>query len=202
MDLIGLFKEGGFIMYPLLICSLCIWAVIIEKFWGIKQFTTQHNDLFSKAQALLKDKKVQEAKGLYLNAHKLISAPILVLFDEEKMDRELRQEKIARRLQETQIGLKKFLWILGTVGSMAPFIGLFGTVLGIIRSFEDMARTGQGGFSVVAAGLSEALIATAAGILVAVVAVIFYNYFQNRLGRINVEYKNKIEDLSDLFETH
>jgi biopolymer transport protein ExbB len=80
--------------------------------------------------------------------------------------------------------LSASLWILGTIGSSAPFIGLFGTVVGIIKAFQAMAVTGAGGFSVVAAGISEALIATALGLAVAIIALIFYNYFQSRVERV------------------
>ena len=86
--------------------------------------------------------------------------------------------------EETQ-KLKKHLWILGTVASSAPFIGLLGTVVGIIKSFESMAVAGTGGFAVVAAGISEALVATALGLAVAIIAVIFYNYFQTRISNLN-----------------
>ena len=105
---------------------------------------------------------------------------------------------MARRLKETQLGMKKYLWLLGTIGSSAPFIGLFGTVVGIIKSFESIAASGKSGFAVVAGGLGEALIATAAGIIVAVVAVVFYNYFQQRFSDLNVEVKNQLEDLREL----
>ena len=73
----------------------------------------------------------------------------------------------------------------GTVASSAPFIGLLGTVVGIIKSFESMAIAGTGGFAVVAAGISEALVATALGLGIAIIAVIFYNYFQTRIGTLN-----------------
>jgi biopolymer transport protein ExbB len=86
--------------------------------------------------------------------------------------------------EETQ-KLRKHLWILGTVASSAPFIGLLGTVIGIIKSFESMAVSGTGGFAVVAAGISEALVATALGLGVAIIAVIFYNYFQTRIATLN-----------------
>jgi biopolymer transport protein ExbB len=86
--------------------------------------------------------------------------------------------------EETQ-KLKKHLWILGTVASSAPFIGLLGTVVGIIKAFESMAVAGTGGFAVVAAGISEALVATALGLAVAIIAVIFYNYFQTRISTLN-----------------
>jgi biopolymer transport protein ExbB/TolQ len=198
MGIWSLIKEGGFIMYPLLIFSFAIWAVVFEKLWGLKQFNKEYLELHSKAYELLKQSKIQEAKGLYSSADKLIAGPHLVLLEEENISNEKRIEKMQRRLLETQAGLKRFLWVLGTIGSSAPFVGLFGTVVGIIKSFESISMTGKSGFTVVASGISEALVATAAGIIVAVIAVIFYNYFQVRISRINLEFKNKLADLSDL----
>jgi len=78
-----------------------------------------------------------------------------------------------------------YLWILGTIGSSAPFIGLFGTVVGIMRAFHSMALVGTGGFGVVAGGISEALIATALGLAIGIVSLVFYNYLQNRVERID-----------------
>jgi biopolymer transport protein ExbB/TolQ len=89
-----------------------------------------------------------------------------------------------RRFQET-IELNRYVWVLATAGASAPFIGLFGTVVGILVAFQSMAIMGTGGFSVVAAGISEALISTALGLAVAIVAVIFFNYFSVKIQNIN-----------------
>jgi biopolymer transport protein ExbB/TolQ len=84
---------------------------------------------------------------------------------------------------------KRYLWALGTVGSSAPFVGLFGTVVGILKAFQSMSTAGTGGFKVVSQGIAAALVATAAGLLVAIYAIIAYNYFVSRVGGIAVEYK-------------
>jgi len=97
---------------------------------------------------------------------------------------ELERVATERNFAEVQ-GAGSNLWVLGTIGSSAPFIGLFGTVLGIIRAFHAIALAGTGGFAVVASGISEALIATALGLAVGIVAVICYNYFQSRVDRID-----------------
>jgi len=97
-------------------------------------------------------------------------------------------------------GLKSHLWILGTIGATAPFVGLFGTVVGIMDAFGDISEAGGGGLSVVAGGISTALYATAAGILVAVEAVIIYNYFNQRLARYAVELKMLTEEFLELLE--
>jgi biopolymer transport protein ExbB/TolQ len=196
MDILHLLEAGGFIMYPLIICSLAVWAVAIQKIWFYMQFDKQFRNLNEKAARLIKEQKLHEAKGLALSAHPLIGSPYLALLEKDE-DREAWENRVARRLTETREGLRSFLWILGTVGSSAPFIGLFGTVVGIIKSFDSIAKAGKSGFAVVAAGLSEALIATAAGILVAVIAVVFYNYFQTKIASLLLDFKNQLEDLGD-----
>lgn len=198
MGVLKIFEEGGFIMYPLLLCSFAVWVVAIQKILFLRDFKRQYRQLCVKAEDLLKNGKSHQAKGLCLNSHQLIASPFLVILEDQDLGPEKWMAKIERRLLETREGLKKYLWILGTIGSSAPFIGLFGTVVGIIKSFQSIAASGKSGFTVVAAGLSEALIATAAGILVAVIAVVFYNYFQTSLNTIVLDFKNKLDDISDL----
>ncbi len=91
--------------------------------------------------------------------------------------------------------LRRGIWIIGTTGSLAPFVGLFGTVVGIIRAFGDLAGDGGGGFAVVATSLSEALIATAAGLGVAIVALVLYNYLNTRVSSITATYARAAERL-------
>ncbi len=91
---------------------------------------------------------------------------------------------LATSRQEAVGELRQRLWVIGTVGSLAPYIGLFGTVVGIMRAFYDIGITGDTGFEVVSSGISEALIATAVGLLVAIVSLFFFNYLQVRVGSI------------------
>lgn len=185
-------------MAPLLLCSFIAWAVFFERLYFIRQFKRDFSRLLEKAEVLIQSQKFDEAKGLAHNVSPLMGKSYLVIFEDREMDLESWQFKMSRRLKETQLGMKRYLWILGTIGSSAPFIGLFGTVVGIIKSFESIAASGKSGFAVVAGGLGEALIATAAGIIVAVVAVIFYNFFQSRLSELSLEVKNGLEDLREL----
>ncbi len=89
-------------------------------------------------------------------------------------------EAVTSQRSATVLSLKRYLWALGTVGSSAPFVGLFGTVVGILKAFQSMSVAGTGGFKVVSQGIAAALVATAAGLLVAIYAVIAYNYFVAR----------------------
>lgn len=198
MGIFKIIQDGGLIMLPLLLLSLAAWIVFFERLYFMYQFKAQFRLLAQKARKLIGDKKLQEARGLCHNVHPLIGTPFLVVFEDPDLSSEAWNSRMGRRLKETQAGLKRYLWILGTIASSAPFIGLFGTVVGIIKSFESIASTGKSGFAVVSAGLGEALIATAAGIIVAVIAVIFYNYFQNRLSQLYLEVRNELEDIREL----
>lgn len=193
MNLWELFREGGFIMWPLLLFSVASWCVIIEKFITIKKFKELSQSVFDEVITLIENNKVDEAKEVCLKTGSdLVSAPMLAYFQGAQSD-----DKAQRRVSDTLIGLRRYMWVLGTVSTSAPFVGLFGTVVGIIKSFDAIATAGKGGFAVVAAGISEALIATAAGILVAVIAVIFFNYFQTTMNTMMASYKNRLEDLRD-----
>jgi biopolymer transport protein ExbB len=105
------------------------------------------------------------------------------------MDREITIETIR---------LERFTTIVGTIGNTAVYIGLFGTVLGIIRAFHDIAAAGAGGMSIVIGGVAEALVCTAMGLLVAIPAVIAYNYFMKRVDRFINDMELCASELSDL----
>lgn len=109
---------------------------------------------------------------------------------------------VERERTQTALRARRGLWILGTIGATTPFVGLFGTVAGIMRSFRDLGvdvqAGGTGGSAAVMTGISEALVATAAGILVAVEAVVLFNYFQSRLSRLSVELKLIAEEFAEL----
>jgi biopolymer transport protein ExbB len=109
-----------------------------------------------------------------------------------------RAAAVERQRIQLNLRLRQNLWVLGTVGATAPFVGLFGTVVGIMQAFQQMAATGQGGFSVVAAGISEALVTTAAGIAVAVEAVVIFNWLQTRAQRLAVQFRLLVEEFLEL----
>jgi biopolymer transport protein ExbB len=105
-------------------------------------------------------------------------------------------------LMENLNSLERNLPIIGTIAVIAPFVGLFGTVLGIIRAFQDIALKGNSTPAVVAAGVSEALITTAAGLFVAVLAVIFFNYFKTRIKSYNQEMIVASNQLAEMLHFH
>jgi len=179
LDLIDIIHKGAIATYPLILLSIISVTVVLERLWSLRNISSVTLRI---TESLLEPvKKGQRDLAIAIcrqNSHSPAGRIFLKILDKE----ESRQLETANTFateamfEETQ-NLRKHLWILGTVASSAPFIGLLGTVVGIIKSFESMAIAGTGGFAVVAAGISEALVATALGLAVAIIAVIFYNYF-------------------------
>jgi len=187
LDLIDIIHKGAIATYPLILLSIISVTVVLERLWSLRNISSITLRI---TESLLEPvKKGQRDLAIAIcrqNSHSPAGRIFLNILDKE----ESRQLETANSFateamfEETQ-NLRKHLWILGTVASSAPFIGLLGTVVGIIKSFESMAIAGTGGFAVVAAGISEALVATALGLAVAIIAVIFYNYFQTRIANLN-----------------
>jgi biopolymer transport protein ExbB len=111
------------------------------------------------------------------------------------LDADSQEELLQIALSEQRLKLERNLGVLGTMGNTAPLIGLLGTVWGIMRAFHDLARTGSAGPSVVAAGVAEALLTTAAGLLVAVPSVMLYNHFVRRMGVMLTVAENQARQL-------
>lgn len=194
---------GGFVMYPLVACSLAIWAVIFERLWRFRRLNQDLRDFQLQALNALLRNDQEGLKALCGQNPDLPTARLVTVALERlgAKDARLRSrwgEAVERRRQIVNQELRRNLWVLGTVASAAPFIGLYGTVVGILRSFEHMRATGAGGFTTVAGGISEALVATAAGILVAVIALIAYNAFQTRWSSLVLLIKLHTEELAEM----
>ncbi len=190
---IELLEHGGIVMYPLLVCSVVTVAIIIERAWTITKAARGARRLHQLVEECLREQNVSDAVAVCRRDGSLLGPVFRAIVTAGTTDERVRAAQ--RKLAEANRRLKRFVWLLGTVGSLAPFIGLFGTVVGIIRAFENMAATGSGGFAVVAAGISEALIATAGGLLVGVLSIFAYNAFMVRLNGLASELREQTEDL-------
>jgi biopolymer transport protein ExbB/TolQ len=198
MHFIELFKQGGFIMWPLLMFSIGIWIITIHKVLYLMKFNKDAKHYVTEATRIVQSQKLHEMEFLYKNCPEVIAKAHFAIFD-EALSREDYEQRLHRRLDETNSDLKKNMWMLGTIASSAPFVGLFGTVWGIMESFKKIGTSGKAGFTVVAGSISEALIATGAGILVAVIAVMFYNYLNVKVSATAKEFKNNLGDMADQF---
>jgi biopolymer transport protein ExbB len=192
----SLFQTGGLAMYPLLLCSVVSVAVILERFWTLWSAARQSKQLRQAVSEVLAEGTLPEASAVIRRDRSLLASLYKAALSALETGSEDPWRLVAQRHNAAVRELKRHLWLVGTIGSLAPFIGLFGTVLGIVRAFENMAATGSGGFAVVAAGISEALVATAAGLLIGVVSIFFYNAFNVRIATLASEWKDWAEELA------
>lgn len=187
INYLAIFKDS-FTLVILSFCSMLSIAFAFERWWYFRKARQKKVDEFlSHVSGLLKEGKVD--KALEMTAK--IDSPLARLFhyalQHRDMPRHDLEELLATKRQEERLMLERNLGVLGTMGNIAPFIGLFGTVVGIIKAFRDLAFSGTGGPTVVAKGIAEALVSTAGGLAVAIPAVIIFNYFMRKTKVISSE---------------
>jgi biopolymer transport protein ExbB len=206
-ELLHYLRLGGVTLALLLLASVVALGVAIERLialWGASERSRTLGEAVHKH--LLRGDLTAARTAVERS-----DAPVSDIFlagldraDRARTNIESVQGAVERERAQVGLRLRRNLWVLATIGSITPFVGLFGTVAGIMRSFKDLgldvAAGGTGGTASVMTGISEALIATAVGILVAVQAMVFYNYFQARLSRVSVELRLLGEEFVELLK--
>jgi biopolymer transport protein TolQ len=206
-----------FVMLLLLGFSLASWTIIFMKHILLKKSGAAAREFLD---AFWKSKNLAEANQL---AQDIPNCPEATIFSygyaelqkigkaretetsEHTLDMQLAAmdnlKRTLRKAQNIEVSrLGRFLSMLATTGSATPFIGLFGTVWGIMTSFQEIGMRGSASLAVVAPGISEALVATAAGLAVAIPAVVFYNYYSNLLVELENDMQNFSSDFLNLVE--
>ena len=218
MDLLGLIERmsGPAIGVGIVLIIMSMWSigVAIERFFTFTQARNQSKMFAPQAAKHLKDQRLKDAIALaqsknyrYSHLAKVVLAGLQEYqFQQETnvgLSREDLLDTVRRSIQRaaalTASDLKKGIAALATIGSTAPFVGLLGTVVGVIKAFEGIAASGSGGIGAVSGGIAEALIETALGLVVAIPAVWFYNYLTGRVEYFNVEMDNSSSELVDYF---
>jgi biopolymer transport protein ExbB len=202
------------VAFVLIIMSMWSLGVGIERFFTYQQARNQSKLYAPQVAKHLKEGRLKDAVALsssknfrYSHLAKVVLAGLQEFqFQQEAgggLSRDDLVDSVRRSIQRatalTQSDLKKGVNSLATIGTTAPFVGLLGTVVGVINAFVGIAATGSGGIGAVSAGIAEALVETALGLLVAIPAVWFYNYLTGRLDYFNVEMDNSSSELVDYF---
>ncbi|HUP62177.1 MAG TPA: MotA/TolQ/ExbB proton channel family protein [Thermoanaerobaculia bacterium] len=204
---------GKSVVIILFLMSVWSLTIAVERLWRFQKAKSQSLQLALGVTPLLKQHKLAEAISMakdkrYQHSHlaRVLAAGLTEFQYESSQDLPedfdivaSGKRAIERETLMTTAEMRKGLGNLATISTTAPFIGLFGTVVGIINAFRGMAISGSGGLGAVSAGIAEALAATAFGLFVAVPAVWMYNYFLNKVERFQVEMANSSSQLVDYF---
>jgi biopolymer transport protein ExbB/TolQ len=194
-----IFQIGGFTMYILLFCSLLSITILLERIiYYRKRSQISRSEFMIRIRELLQKGGIKKALEICTETLAPFSNVV-----HTGLQRHGHQEREIANAMEREITietakLERFISIVGTIGNTAVYIGLFGTVLGIIRAFHDIAAAGSGGMSVVIGGVAEALVCTAAGLFVAIPAVIIFNYFTRKVGHFVDDMELSASELIDL----
>jgi len=218
MDLMHMWTEMGWVAKAiaviLVVMSMISFGVAIERIYTFAQARKQSKLYAPQVAKHLKDGRLKDAIAIsssknyrYSHLAKVVLAGMQEYqFQQESgsnLSREDLVDTVRRAIQRatalTANDLKKGVSSLATIGATAPFVGLLGTVVGIINAFQGIAASGSGGLAAVSAGISEALVETALGLVVAIPAVWFYNYLSGRIEYFNVEMDNSSSELLDYF---
>jgi len=205
-SLVGILRSGSAAMWIIVACSVLALAVAVERaiaLWGFAGKARALADAVTRAvyRGDLDDGRAHCERSGSPAADVFLAALVAASPRPGQRGPPAPERVVAaveRERQQVNLRLRRNLWILGTVGATAPFIGLFGTVVGIMQAFRNMAVSGHGGFAVVAAGISEALVTTAGGIAVAIEAVVIYNFLNVHVGKLALQLKLLTEEYLEI----
>jgi biopolymer transport protein ExbB/biopolymer transport protein TolQ len=202
MSLITLYHSMGWfakgIVVVLVIMSIFSLTIAVQKWWRLKKAQSETRKFAPEFSQFLEEDNLTEAIKLaegYKRSHvarvlgNALSEvkPLIMDGSVTVADINSAERAVEREMLMTIVDLKRGLGVLATTGATAPFVGLLGTTMGIVNAFTGMATSGSGGLSAISAGIAEALITTALGLLVAIPAVWLYNYFTNRIEMVPME---------------
>jgi biopolymer transport protein ExbB/TolQ len=197
-----IFRNGlasGLTIGLLILMSIVVFAVLYERWTFYRNNYRGRLEVLAGLEPFLAKKNYQESleacdrNGTLLA--KVVRAGLKARAEKIDITQAMEREAKVQLLR-----MEKRLPLLATIGSTAPFVGLFGTVLGVIEAFKDLAQANAGGAAVVSQGIAEALVATATGLFVAITAVFIYNLFQSKLNEIALEAEILISEITERFE--
>ena len=182
-----LVKTGGWLMWPIILCSVAAVAIIGERFWSLQKKYISPTTLVDQIQQWLERKELDQARIQLLAETSPLGRILAAGLINREHDREIIREAIEDTGRHVVPELERYLTTLGTIAAITPFLGLLGTVVGMIEMFSGISAHGVGDPAVVAGGIAQALITTAAGLGVAIPSVMFFRYFRAKVNELLID---------------
>jgi biopolymer transport protein ExbB len=193
-------KSGGLLMIPILGCSVVAAAIIIERLWTLQQKRVLPDNLSRTVWKWVKKKQLNDKNIKALDESSPLGAILAAGLMNRDRERVVMKERIEDTGRHVVHDLERFLGSLGTIAAITPLLGLLGTVIGMIKVFSAITAHGVGDPSVLAQGISEALITTGAGLSVAIPALIGYRYLSGRVDGLVIQMEKEAMRLVDRLE--
>lgn len=185
-------------MWPIILCSVAALAIIGERFWSLQKKYVAPPNLLAQVQQLLARNELEPSHLTALRDSSPLGRILAAGLVNREHDREIVKEAVENTGRHVVPELERYLRSLGTIAAISPFLGLFGTVIGMIQMFSGIGQHGVGDPSIVAAGISTALITTAGGLAVAIPSLMFYRYFRGRVNELLLEMEQEAVKLVEI----
>ena len=175
-----LIRAGGWVMAPIILCSVAALAIIGERFWSLQKKYVSPPELVPQVRQWLQRGELDDTRINLLRESSPLGRILAAGLANRDHERDVIKEAVEDTGRHVSPELERYLRTLGTIAAISPFLGLLGTVLGMIEMFSGIGSQGVGDPSIVAGGIAQALITTAAGLAVAIPSVMFYRYFRGK----------------------
>ena len=199
--MLELFNAGGWIIWPLIFCSVIAIAIVIERFFALQTKRVSPPELITQIWQWLRFNQVDNKRIHALQKNSPLGRILAAGLNTRNLSREITRESIEDVGRHVTAQLERNLTTLGTIAAIAPLLGLLGTVIGMIKVFAVITTEGVGNPETLAGGISEALITTAAGLLVAIPSLIFYRYYRGKIGSLVVDMEEQAMKLVDILHS-
>jgi biopolymer transport protein ExbB len=194
-------KAGGVMMGPLILASIVAAAIFLERLWTLQGRRVLPGELTEKVWRLVEQQQIQDKHIAALQQNSPLGKILAAGLANRNRERPILKEAIEDTGRHVVHELDRFIGALGTIASLSPLMGLLGTVLGMIRTFNSITTAGIGDPAALAGGIAEALITTAAGLTVAIPALIGYKYLRGRVQQLVVQMEKEAIKLVQAIET-
>ena len=172
--------SGGWFIWPLLVCSILLISIVLERLWFLQRRLVAPKGLLRQVQNLIQKDSFHSQNQDEIALSSQLGELLTYCYQYHPNSRDFLEVKAEEKASEIKLLLERNLSMLSTIASISPLLGLLGTVVGMIKVFSNIDINGSANTDLLAAGISEALITTAFGLIIAVPAIIFYRYFEQK----------------------
>ena len=195
--MLELIVAGGWVMIPILGCSVVAAVIAIERFLALRAERVAPTQLLSQVWNWVQEEGVTRERLEELRGSSPLGQILSAALGSADLGRDVVKDRVEDAAVQVLHGLERYVGVLGTIASIAPLLGLLGTVLGMMRAFSVIMLHGSGSASLLAGGISEALVTTAAGLMVAVPALVCHRFFERRIDSLAVDMQDRAVRLVD-----